>query len=131
MANGGVGGKLRGGGDTTTLPGGLPDTPSGDGGYGRSSSPGDPPPREALGPARQESICTTTAHEGAPGRGDGPGSPRGGEPARAVARGPTPEWGGGGMVGGTAAAALRLLLAAGVTGTAARDSAPPPPPLGS
>ena len=40
-----------------------------------------PPPREAPGtgpPARQEGVYTPTAHEGAPGRGDGPGSPSGG-----------------------------------------------------
>ena len=55
---------------------------------------------------------------------------RGREPARAVAGGPTPEWGGGGMAWGTAAAAMRLPLAPGMTGTVARDSPPSPPPLG-
>ena len=125
---------MGGGSGTTTLPGILPVTPAaGDGGYGNGSSPGNPPPPHEVArgtgpPARHEGVYTPTAHEGAPRRGDGP---RGREPARAVAGGPTPEWGGGGMAKVTPAAALQLPLAVGMAGTVAKDPPPPPPPPGS
>ena len=55
------------------------------------------------------------------------GPPRGQGSARAVAQGPTLQWGVGGTIGGTAAAALRLPLAPGVAGTVAGGPLPPPP----
>ena len=71
VADMGLGGKLRGRGDTTTLPGTLPVTPgAGDGGYGSGSSFGNPPPEvtPGTGPtARQEGVYTPTAQAGAPG----------------------------------------------------------------
>ena len=57
---------------------------------------------------------------------------RWGGPARAVAGGPTPAWGGGGMAWDPAAAALRLSLALGAARGVSGDSPPlsPPPPPG-
>ena len=123
-----------GGGGTTTPRGTLPVTPgAGDGGYGSGSSPGNPPP--PLGrpqgpdplPGRRVSIRPQPMR--AP-RDEvmALGPPQGREPARAVAGGRTPEWGGGGMARGTATAPLRLPLAPGMTGTVTRDCSPSPPP---
>ena len=50
---------------------------------------------------------------------------RGRGAARAVARGPTRQWGGGGLTGGSAVTALRLPVALGVAGMAAGGLPPP------
>ena len=116
-----------GGGNTTALPGALPDAPgAGDGGNGSGTSPGAPPP--PLGrPQRGRRMSIRLEPTRAPRDEAMALSPqRGREPARAVATGPTLKWGSSGMAGGTAAAALRLPIAPGVTGTAAGE--PPPPP---
>ena len=60
-------------------PGATPVTPGA--GSGGGSSTGGLPPGAALGTtpfARQEGVYTPAAHEGAPGRGDGPESLLGG-----------------------------------------------------
>ena len=74
----------RGGGAAASqiAPVALLDTPgAGGGGNGGGSGPGSPPPGVApvSGPLTWlEGVYTPTAHEGAPGRGDGTGSPGGG-----------------------------------------------------
>ena len=131
----GLGASLRGrGGDAPDHPGALLDTPgAGGGGKGGGTSPGDPPP--PLGwphfpdprPGGGVSIRPqTTRAPRVEAMALGPLRRRG--PARAVARGPTLQWGVGGTTRGTAAAALRLPLAPGLAGTAARGSSPRPPP---
>ena len=68
----------RGVDSATPSPGLLPDAPGANGGGNSGgTSPGAPPPGEAPGtgpPSRPEGVYTPTAHEGAPARGDGPGS---------------------------------------------------------
>ena len=116
-------------GDGPDRSGALLDTPGADGGGdGGGTSPGDSPPGVAPvsgPPTWLEGVYTPTAHEGAPGRGDGTGSPPGAGSSPGSGTGPHAIVGVGGTAGGAAAAALRLLLAPGVTRTVA--GAPPPP----
>ena len=68
-----------GGGSEPDRPGSILDTPGAGGGEnGGGTSPGNPPSRVAPvagAPSRLEGVYTPTAHEGAPGRGDGSGPP--------------------------------------------------------
>ena len=126
----GLGGELRGRGDTFLVP--YRDTPGADdGGYGSVSAPATWPRGRPQGPDPQPGSRLSIRPQPTRAPRDqvmalGPLRRR--EPVRAVARGPTTEWGGGGTAGGTAAAALQLPLALGVTGTAARVPPPPSPP---
>ena len=117
------------GGDGPDRSGALLDTPGADGGGdGRGTSPGDSPPGVAPvsgPPTWLEGVYTPTAHEGAPGRGGGTGSPPGAGACPGSGTRPHAIMGGWRYSRGAAAAAPRLLLAPGVTRTVA--GAPPPP----
>ena len=120
------------GGDVPDRPGALLDTPGADGGGGGGgTSPGDSPPGVAPvsgPPTWLEGVYTPTAHEGAPGRGDGTGSPRGAGACPGSGTGPHAIVGGWRYSRGRSRRGTAAPPGAGRDQDGGRGTSPPPPP---
>ena len=121
-----------GGGCMTPSPGFPPGAPGASGGGNSGgTSPGAPPLGEAPGtgpPTRLEGVYTPTAHEGAPARGDGPGSSLGEGCSPGNGEGLHTAVGGWRYYRGHSRRGAAAHSPTGWTG--GNPGGPPPPPLG-
>ena len=120
------------GGDGPDRSGALLDTPGADGGGdGGDTSPGDSPPGVAPvsgPPTWLEGVYTPTAHEGAPGRGDGTGPPPGAGACPGSGTGPHAIVGGWRYSRGRSRRGAAAPSGAGRDQDGGRGTPPPPPP---